>query len=160
MGIRQPSRIPAGEPMFPDIDVNLEMMLRRMIGLVFIEISAFHVFAWAEAVLSDADLVAGDGEAARIVRCIRADETPHVEYLRTALTEMRDRTFVDGRGRKVPGTKIVGELWDFLLGESLGVRREQAVATAMNELEYALEGNPRHDEIVEQFHALATPAAA
>ena len=87
-----------------------EMMLRRMIGLVLIEVSAFHTFAWAEAVLSDRDLVAGDGEAATLVRYIRADETPHVEYLRTALTEMRDRTFVGESGRRIPGTDVIGEL--------------------------------------------------
>ena len=62
---------------------RFEMMLRRMIGLLFIEVSAFHTFAWAEAVLSDTDLVAGDGEAAALVGCIRTDETPHVDYLRT-----------------------------------------------------------------------------
>ena len=50
---------------FPDIDLSLEMMLRRMIGLVLIEVSAFHTFAWAEEVLSDTELVAGDGRAAR-----------------------------------------------------------------------------------------------
>ncbi|MET1003518.1 MAG: hypothetical protein ABWZ15_17035, partial [Acidimicrobiia bacterium] len=84
---------------FDDLDLMLESMLRRMIGLLFIEVSAFHTFAWAEAVLSDTDLVAGDGEAARLVACIRTDETPHVDYLRTALTEMRDRTFVGDSGR-------------------------------------------------------------
>ena len=52
---------------FPDLDLTFEMMLRRMIGLLFIEVSAFHTFAWAEAVLSDTDLVAGDGEAAALV---------------------------------------------------------------------------------------------
>ena len=83
---------------FPDLDLSLEMMLRRMVGLLFIEVSAFHTFAWAEEVLSDRDLVAGDGTAAALVSYIRADETPHVDYLRTALTEMRDRTFVGGVG--------------------------------------------------------------
>ena len=81
---------------FHDLDLSLEMMVRRMVSLMFIEVSAFHTFAWAEAVLSDTDLVAGDGEAAELVRCIRADETPHVDYLRTALT--RDaRSHVRGR---------------------------------------------------------------
>ena len=32
---------------------------------------------------------------------VRADETPHVDYLRTALTEMRDRTFVGESGAQV-----------------------------------------------------------
>ena len=87
---------------------------------MFIEVSAFHTFAWAEAVLSDTDLVAGDGEAAELVRCIRADETPHVDYLRTALTEMRDRTFVGESGKKIAGTEVIGTIWDAALEQSLG----------------------------------------
>ena len=38
-----------------------------MIRVLFIEISAFHTFAWAEEWMSDTELVAGDGEAARLV---------------------------------------------------------------------------------------------
>ena len=53
--------------------------------------------------LSDPDLVAGDGEAAGLVSYIRADETPHVEYLKTALTEMRDRTWVGTGGKQHAG---------------------------------------------------------
>ena len=93
---------------FPDLDLSLEMMLRRMVGLVFIEVSAFHTFAWAEEVLSDGDLVAGDGEAAALVSYVRADETPHVDYLRTALTEIRDRTFVGESGAKIAGAEVIG----------------------------------------------------
>ena len=72
-----------------------------MIRVLLIEIQAFHTFAWAEEWLADPDLVAGDGQAAELVAYIRADETPHVEYLKTALTEMRDRTWV-GRLRARP----------------------------------------------------------
>jgi hypothetical protein len=139
---------------FPDLDLVLEMMLRRMVGLLFIEVSAFHTFAWAEEVLSDTDLVAGDGTAADLVRYVRADETPHVEYLRTALTEMRDRTFVGESGRRVSGTEVVGTLWDAALEQSLGVNRENFVRTAMAEIEHGLAGNSRRSELLEGFHAL------
>ena len=115
---------------FPDLDLSLEMMLRRMVGLLFIEVSAFHTFAWAEEVLSDRDLVAGDGAAAALVSYIRADETPHVDYLRTALTEMRDRTFVGESGRRIPGAEVIGTLWDAALEQSLGENRENFVRTA------------------------------
>ena len=66
---------------FPDLDLSLEMMLRRMVGLLFIEVSAFHTFAWAEEVLSETELVAGDGRAADLVRYIRADENPACRLL-------------------------------------------------------------------------------
>ncbi len=93
---------------FDDLDLGLEAMIRRMIGILLIEISAFHVFAWAEELLRDPDLVAGDGEAARLVSYIRQDEAPHVAYLATTLTEMRDRTFIGESGRRIPGTEVVG----------------------------------------------------
>jgi hypothetical protein len=145
---------------FPDLDLSLEMMIRRMIGLLFIEVSAFHTFAWAEAVLSDRDLVAGDGESAALVSYVRADETPHVDYLRTALTEMRDRTFVAASGCKIAGTEVIGTIWDTALAQSLGPNRENFVKTATNEIEHALASNPRRDQILEGFHALAAEGTA
>jgi hypothetical protein len=143
---------------FPDLDLTLEMMVRRMVGLLFIEVSAFHTFAWAEEVLSDTDLVAGDGAAAEIVRCIRADETPHVDYLRTALTEMRDRTFVGESGAAIPGAVVVGTLWDAALELSLGANRDNFVRSALAEVELALASNRRRDDILDEFRALGPVA--
>jgi hypothetical protein len=145
---------------FPDVDLSLEMMVRRMVGLLFIEVSAFHTFAWAEEVLSDTDLVAGDGAASDLVRYIRADETPHVNYLRTALTEMRDRTFVGESGKRIAGRELVGTLWDTALALSLGANRDNFVRTATAEVEHAVAGNPRREQILEGFRALGDPQLA
>lgn len=138
--------------LFADLDLDFEMLIQRMINILLIEISAFHTFEWAETVLSDTDLVAGDGEAGRLVSYIRQDETPHVEYLKTALTEMRDRTFVGESGRKYPGTEVIGELWDRGLAESLGPRREQTLTLTLREVERALDGHPRRASLLEDFH--------
>ncbi|MBA3303703.1 MAG: hypothetical protein H0U26_07515 [Acidimicrobiia bacterium] len=137
-----------------DIDLDLELLIERMTRLLLIEISAFHTFAWAEAVLSDPDTVAGDGEAGRLVSYIRADETPHVAYLKTTLSEMRDRTFLGTSGRRYAGTDLVGRLWDRALGDSLGQRRTDGLAMALREVEHALDGNPRRADVLEGFHAL------
>lgn len=144
---------------FPDLDVEIEMLISTMARVLFIEIKAFHIFAWAETLLSDADLVAGDGEAARIVSCIRADETPHVEYLRTALTEMRDRTFVGTSGRHLPGSEVIGRIWDDGLEESMGVLDQQSRAAVRGEVDRALAGHRRGREILEEFDSLATVQA-
>jgi hypothetical protein len=166
MGIAQPGgAIPSASEMraaaeairrFPELNLQFEMMLRRMISLMFIEVSAFHTFRWAEEVLSDDDLVAGEGEAARIISCVRADETPHVDYLRTALTEVRDRTVIAENGKKIPGTEVIQTLWDAALEMSLGANREQFRKTILAEIEHALEGDKRAGEILEGFHALET----
>jgi hypothetical protein len=141
------------DPIFPDVDTNLEILIARMASLLLIEISAHHVFAWAEEVLSDTERVAGDGEAARLVSYIRADEAPHVAYLATVLSEMRDRTFVTTSGRKVPGTEVVGTLWDRAVAESLGVRREQNLRLTLREVEHALAARRDGDDLLEEFHA-------
>ncbi len=142
--------------LFDDLSPEIEGMTRFMLALLFIELSAFHTFAWAEEVLSDSDLVAGEGEAARIVSYVRADETPHVEYLKTALTEMRDRTFIGESGRKLAGTDVITRFWDTALTESRETRRPAFLRTTLAEVEHALAGNRRRDEILEGFHACGT----
>ena len=89
----------------------------------------------------------------RLVSYIRQDEAPHVAYLATALTEMRDRTFVGESGRRIPGTEVIGPLWATGLEESLGAGREQNRRLRTREVEQALEGHSRRDEILDGFHA-------
>ena len=103
--------------------------------------------------------VAGDGEGARLVSYVRADETPHVEYLKTVLSEMRDRTFVGESGRKYAGTDLVGPIWDRALANSLGPRRELGRQQTINELEHTLAGHPRRADILHRFHELGPQEA-
>jgi hypothetical protein len=137
-----------------DVPAELEMMVSLMVRVLFIEISAFHTFAWAEAFMSDADLVAGDGDAARLVSFIRADETPHVGYLRTALTEMRDRTWRGDGGRTYAGTDMVGRIWDPLLAQSLGPVREEGRRAALAEVEFWCAQRANGDDILAEFLSL------
>ena len=137
-----------------DFDFDLEMMLTRMVRLLMIEISAFHAFRWAEEVLGDTDLVAGDGEAARLVSYIRADETPHVRYLQTMLSEMRDRTFIGIDGGRHPGAGIISTLWDNAVANSQGPDRADFLDMIYGEVLHALEGRERGAEILEEFNRL------
>ena len=143
-----------------DIDVNLELIANFMVRVLFIEISAFHTFRWAEAWLGDDELVAGDGEAARLVSYIRADETPHVDYLRTALTEMRDRTWVGSSGKTYAGTEMIGMLWDAGLEQSLGAGREQGRKAIRGEVEHWIGKRPNATDLLAEFDALGSEAAA
>src|SRR5439155_25236315 len=96
---------------FDGVDPAFETLIAFMTRVLFIEIRAFHAFAWAETLLADTDLVAGDGEAARLVSYIRQDESPHVDYLRTSLSEMKVRTFV-GDTKNHAGADVIGTIWD------------------------------------------------
>ena len=139
-----------------DVDFDLELLVARMVRLVLIEISAFHTFAWAEELLGDRDLVAGDGEAARLVSYIRADETPHVDYLRTAISELRDRTIVGTSGRTHAGAELVGGLWDAALATSVGAGRRATLDIAWREVRHAVGDRPGAADILARFDELGT----
>lgn len=138
-------------PVFDDLDPRFEALVAFMTRVLFIEIRAFHTFAWAQELLCDRDLVAGDGAAAELVGHIRHDEGPHVDYLRIALSEMAVRTFRGSSGRTRAGTEVVGAIWERCLAESLGAgeRRTHAIAAALVEL--GLEGRADAGELREEF---------
>jgi hypothetical protein len=143
-----------------DIDPVLESVVGRMIGLLFIEISAFHGFRWAEGVLADDELVAGEGEAARLIAHIRADETPHVAWLRTALSEMRDRTWVGEGGRTHDGTEMIDRLWTRALANSAVLKRQSSLQLTMAEVERAVAGRPDGGDLVEEMLSLGSVVRA
>jgi hypothetical protein len=143
------------ERLFPDLDLGLELLVATMCRVLFIEIKAFHIFAWAEALLADTDLVAGDGEAARIVSYIRADETPHVEYLRTVLTEMRARSFVGESGGHLDGHQVVRAHWERGLRDSMGTVETQNRTALAAEVARTMATHRRGAQILDEFHALS-----
>jgi hypothetical protein len=141
---------------FHEIPLEIEALIGRMVNLLLVEISAAHIFAWAEELLADDDLVAGDGAAARLVSYIRQDESPHVEYLRTALTEMRDRAFVTTNGGTLAGTTVVDTLWMRGFEESIGERRANGRRMARAELEEAIGDRPDRDDVLAGYEALVS----
>jgi hypothetical protein len=140
---------------FPEIPLAIEALIGRMVNLLLVEISAAHTFAWAEELLADRDLVAGDGEAARLVSYIRRDESPHVEYLRTCLSEMRDRAFVTTTGGTTPGTAVVETLWERGLADSTGPRRANNQRLARAEVEHAVADRRDRDDLLATYESLA-----
>jgi hypothetical protein len=130
-------------------------MCSIMVKVLLIEVQAFHTFAWAEDWLADPHLVAGEGRAAELVSHIRADETPHVGYLRTALTEMRDRTWIGASGKRHSGAQMVGTIWDLALGESLGAGKAASRKAILGEVEHWCLRRSDGKDLLAQFHALA-----
>ncbi len=143
-----------GRRTFEDLDVGLEMLLSMTTRVLFVECKAFHVFNWAQELLADDDLVAGEGRAPELVSYILRDEMPHVGYAQVALTEMRDRTFVGQSGRRYPGEEIIGSLWNAALADSMGVLEDQNRMFVLAEVERALEGRRNGAELLEEFHRL------
>ncbi len=144
----------ANRMLLDDVDFDLEVAIIRMTRLLLIELVAFRSFAWAEAVLSDTDLVAGEGEAARLVSYVRADEAPHVAYLKCALSEMRDRTFRGASGKTYAGTELVGRIWQRITHQFLVTGRPDRRQAAYETILQGLREHPRRDTVLEEFHAL------
>jgi hypothetical protein len=145
---------------FGDIPMEIEALIGRMVNLLLVEISAAHLFAWAEELLADDDLVAGDGVAARLVSYIRQDESPHVDYLRTALSEMKARTFTGARGHNHEGADVIDTIWDTTLAESLGLgdQRNKAIYKAL--LDSSLATLPNGAELREEHDRLGATATS
>ena len=58
-------------------------------------------------------------------------------------------------GRHIPGTEVVGQIWDRARAESVGTRHEANVRLVRREIEHALEGRPRGKDILAEFDTLA-----
>jgi hypothetical protein len=139
-----------------DIDFELESLVTRMVRLLFIEITAFHAFAWAEEVLADTSRLAGEGRAADLIAYIRADEAPHVGYLGTTLSEMRDRTWVGSDGTTHDGTDMIGTLWDAALRQSIHEGRSQFLGMVVGEIRHALQGRTDADDLWDELLSLGS----
>jgi len=90
---------------------------------------------------------------------IRADETPHVEYLKTVLSEIRDRTVV-GERRQHAGADLVNRTWERALAQSLGERRQANLEAFRAEVAHAAEGRADRVDLLARFDDLATEEVA
>ena len=77
-------------------------------------------------------------------------------WLRTALSEMRDRTWVGQGGRRYAGTEMIARLWDRALSDSLVVRRQENLNFVMREIDEALAGRPGADDILDEMLSLGS----
>ena len=103
---------PQPPAMFPELGEPVERLIRFMTNVLAIEVFAASTFAWAEEILSDPEVSDAPDDAANLVRYIRSDESPHVEYLRTALSEIQARTLLTLDGKPISGRKVVDDLAD------------------------------------------------
>lgn len=141
---------------FPQIDADLERMLSTMAQVVVVEVFAMGTFAWGEGLLSDPEVSAAPEEAARLVSYIRSDESPHVEYLRTALSEARARTIRTVDGREIAGRLVVDGLLHRVLRHLTTERPSEQRAEVRRNLSQAMESASDPSGLLERFDALET----
>jgi hypothetical protein len=155
MGRRSGS--PKRKRVFPQLDETLENLTGTMVNVLLVEIFAESIFAWGLELLSDPEVSAEPEKAGAMVGYIRSDESPHVEYLRTALSELRARTLRTVDGGTLPGRALV----DGLLHRTLRVltedRPREQRSEARESLRAALAGAAHPDGLAERFEALESP---
>ena len=151
---------PAGGPRrkperpFPQLDPTLERMLQMMARVCVIEVFAEGAFDWGIRVLSDPEVSAAPERAGNLVRHVQADENPHVEYLRTALSEVRARTLRTVDGGTIAGQEVVDGLLHRILFELTRSRPEEQRADLRDNLFEAMQVARNPKGLLEEFDSL------
>ncbi len=151
-------RAPEPPQRFPALGAPVERLVRFMVNVLAIEVFARSTFAWAEEVLSDPAVSDAPKAAADLVRYIRSDEAPHVEYLRTALSEITARTLY-GDGKEYSGKEVV----DALMNRTLRAMIRQRLNDRPTELRNLISRTANRgdvEELLAQYESLGTPWTA
>ncbi len=122
---RRPGARRSSERPFPQLDSDLERMLGIMVQVLIVEVFAEGTFEWGKRILSDPKVSASPDAAGAMVSYIQSDENPHVEYLRTALSEARARTLRTVDGGTIDGRTVVDGLLHRTLRQLLKTRVEE-----------------------------------
>jgi hypothetical protein len=154
MGRRNASR--GRERAFPQLDEGLERMLQTMATVLVVEVFAENTFDWGQQVLSDPEVSADPAGAGAMVGYIRADENPHVEYLRTALSEVRARTLRGVDGSAVAGRIVVDGLMHRTLHALTTERPRQQREDLRASLAESMQAARNPSRLAEEFDALET----
>jgi len=141
---------------FPQLDPDLERMLATMAQVLVVEVFAMGTFEWGEALLSDPEVSAAPEEASRLVSYIRSDESPHVEYLGTALSEARARSLHTVDGKEIAGRTVVDGLLHRVLRQITSERPREQRAELRRNLSEAMKVARDPQGLLERFDALET----
>ena len=141
---------------FPQLDETLERMLAMMAQVLVVEIFAAGTFDWGYRLLSNPQLSAAPEAAGAIVDHIRTDESPHVEYLRTALSEVRARTLRTVDGRTIAGRRVVDGLLHGILLDTTRNRRSDQRNDVRENLAAAMQVAANPAALLQEFDALET----
>ncbi len=145
---------PKRTPLFPELPDRVEEMITFLANVMVIEIFADDVFSWGERLLGDPEFSAKPEEASNMVRYIRTDEAPHVEYLRTALSEMRARTFLTRDAGELPGSEVLDRILDRQLRGMASTRPREQREEVRAEIRRDLGDAPSAPDLIRRFEDL------
>jgi hypothetical protein len=150
-GRRRPER----RRQFTELPAIVEDMVGFMAGVLIIEIVAEGVFEWAKQLLGDPEVCRNTDAARAMVAHVQQDEKPHVEYLRTALSEMRGRTFVGADGKsRIAGDLVIDRIFELGLRGVVSTRPREDRERLREEIHAAIEDQARASGIARRFEEL------
>ena len=141
--------------LFPELAPRLEESIAFLANVMIVEIFAEDVFEWAKALLGDPEVSAEPAGAPALVAHIQADESPHVEYLRTALSELRARRLrsADGK-RELAGREVVDRILETQLRQIASTRPARERADVQGAIRLALDDTPAAAQLAHRFESL------
>ena len=143
------------ERLFPALDPDVENMVGFMANVMIVEVIAEDVFEWAKLLLGDPEVCHNTDAAWAMVANIQVDEKPHVEYLRTALSEMRARTFIGADGKtELPGHVVVDKVFERGLRGVVSNRAREDRERMREEIHDAIEDKARATQLARKFEDL------
>jgi hypothetical protein len=151
---------PRGEGPLPELTPKLERLITMMAQVLVVEVFAEGTFQWGIDLLSDPEVSAEPERAGDMVRFIQSDESPHVEYLRTALSELRARTLRTTDGGTLAGRTAVDRVLHRMLSDMTRRRPEEQRADVRDDLAAAAEAAGAPSSFLDEFDALQTPWSA
>jgi hypothetical protein len=143
------------QALFPALGEPVERLIRFMVDVLAIEVFAASTFAWAEEVLSDPEISDAPEDAANLVRFIRSDEAPHVEYLRTGLSEISARTLLTQEGKEIAGNSVVDALMQRTLKNMVRQRAVDRPAMLRDLIRNNAQGKDA-ESLLAEFESLGT----
>lgn len=149
-------RAPKRERPFPQLDEKLERMVAMMTQVLAVEVIAEGTFQWGIDVLSDPEVSAEPERAGAMVSYIKADEKPHVEYLRAALSELRCRTLRTVDGDTLAGRTVVDRMMHDVLRNIASNRPEEQRDDLRESLIEAMQVASNPKALLEEFESLGT----
>ena len=146
-----------GSRALPYLKEDVERVLGFMTNVLIIEVFAESTFRWAAEVLSDPEVSDAPKEASDMVRHIQSDESPHVQYLLTALSEVSARTLIGEDGKAYSGHEAVQGLIDRSLRFIIRQRREERREQMHASIRASAKGIVKDvEELIERFDRLET----
>ena len=136
-----------------------EMLISFLMNLLMIEVRAERAFNFYESVITTRGVFeerpADAAVAAALVNRIRKDESVHVAWLTTAVSEFRSFTIKTVDGDRVPGCEILDPIWERMVYwhavEMIEANRDAARGEMRNNIKAAGVG----EDVLEEFETLA-----